>query len=66
MGPLVKGGETINYPCIKLAVNRLANFLVKVGFNIPLNDTTNAFKAYRRTVIDGCPSLPRPALQSPR
>jgi dolichol-phosphate mannosyltransferase len=23
-------------------------------FHIPLNDTTNAFKAYRRTVIDGC------------
>ena len=28
--------------------------LVRIGFNIPLNDTTNAFKAYRRTVIDGC------------
>ena len=35
-------------------VNRLANFLVRVGFNLELNDTTNAFKAYRRTVIDGC------------
>jgi dolichol-phosphate mannosyltransferase len=35
-------------------VNRLANFLVRIGFAIPLNDTTNAFKAYRRTVIDGC------------
>ena len=23
-------------------------------FGIPLNDTTNAFKAYRRTVIEGC------------
>ncbi|MFH1498616.1 MAG: glycosyltransferase family 2 protein [Verrucomicrobiota bacterium] len=50
----VKGGQIIDYPRIKLAVNRLANFLVKVGFNIPLNDTTNAFKAYRRTVLDGC------------
>ena len=27
---------------------------VRLGFNIPLNDTTNAFKAYRRTVLDGC------------
>ena len=50
----VKGGEVVDYPRVKLLVNRLANFLVRVGFAIPLNDTTNAFKAYRRTVIDGC------------
>ncbi len=50
----VKGGEVIDYPRVKLFVNRIANFLVRVGFAIPLNDTTNAFKAYRRTVIDGC------------
>lgn len=48
------GSEVIDYPRVKLFVNRIANFLVRVGFNIPLNDTTNAFKAYRRTVIDGC------------
>ncbi|HVU34610.1 MAG TPA: glycosyltransferase family 2 protein [Opitutaceae bacterium] len=48
------GSEVIDYPRLKLFVNRIANFLVRVGFNIPLNDTTNAFKAYRRTVIDGC------------
>lgn len=50
----VKGGHVIDYPRVKLLVNRLANFFVRIGFNIPLNDTTNAFKAYRRTVIDGC------------
>jgi len=50
----VKGGLVIDYPRVKLFVNRIANFLVRVGFNIPLNDTTNAFKAYRRTVIEGC------------
>ena len=50
----VAGGEVIDYPRIKLLVNRIANALVRIGFNIPLNDTTNAFKAYRRTVIDGC------------
>ena len=50
----VTGGKVIDYPRVKLFVNRIANFLVRVGFNIPLNDTTNAFKAYRRTVIDGC------------
>lgn len=50
----IKGGEVIDYPRVKLFVNRLANFLVRIGFNIALNDTTNAFKAYRRTVIEGC------------
>jgi len=50
----IKGGKVVDYPRTKLLVNRLANFLVRVAFNIPLNDTTNAFKAYRRTVIDGC------------
>jgi dolichol-phosphate mannosyltransferase len=48
------GSKVIDYPRVKLFVNRVANFLVRVGFHIALNDTTNAFKAYRRTVIDGC------------
>jgi len=56
----VPGAEVVDYPRVKLLVNRLANFLVRVGFNIPLNDTTNAFKAYRRTVIDGCRPLLAP------
>jgi dolichol-phosphate mannosyltransferase len=50
----IKGGRVTDYPWLKLFVNRLANFLVRICFAIPLNDTTNAFKAYRRTVIDGC------------
>lgn len=50
----VAGGRVVDYPRFKLFVNRIANALVRAGFNIPLNDTTNAFKAYRRTVIDGC------------
>ncbi|MES2695230.1 MAG: glycosyltransferase family 2 protein [Verrucomicrobiota bacterium] len=50
----VEGGQVIDYPRVKLFVNRLANFFVRIGFNLPLNDVTNAFKAYRRTVIDGC------------
>jgi dolichol-phosphate mannosyltransferase len=48
------GGGVIDYPRIKLAVNRLANFFIRMLFNIRLNDTTNAFKAYRKTAIDGC------------
>ncbi len=49
-----KGGGVIDYPWLKLRVNRLANFFIRVLFKIKLNDTTNAFKAYRKTVIDGC------------
>jgi len=56
----VKGGGVIDYPKIKLMVNRLANFFVRAMFRIKLNDTTNAFKAYRRTVIDGCRPLIAP------
>ncbi|MSU56574.1 MAG: glycosyltransferase family 2 protein [Pedosphaera sp.] len=56
----VKGGGVIDYPRIKLTVNRLANFFIRVIFGIKLNDTTNAFKAYRRTVIDGCRPLIAP------
>jgi dolichol-phosphate mannosyltransferase len=50
----VKGGGVIDYPWLKLRINRLANFFIRLLFNIKLNDTTNAFKAYRKTVIDGC------------
>ena len=49
-----KGGGVIDYPRVKLFLNRLANWFVKVLFQIRLNDTTNAFKAYRREVIEGC------------
>jgi len=50
----VRGGRVVDYPRLKLFVNRLANLFIKVLFHIPLNDTTNAFKAYRRSVIEGC------------
>lgn len=50
----VRGAEVVDYPRFKLFVNRLANLFIRGLFAIPLNDTTNAFKAYRRTVIDGC------------
>jgi dolichol-phosphate mannosyltransferase len=56
----IKGGGVIDYPKIKLFLNRLANFFLKVLFRIKLNDTTNAFKAYRREVIDGCQPLIAP------
>jgi dolichol-phosphate mannosyltransferase len=49
----MKGGGTIDYPPIKLFMNRLANTFVRLLFRHGLNDTTNAFKAYRKEVIDG-------------
>jgi dolichol-phosphate mannosyltransferase len=56
----IKGGGAINYPKLKLLLNRCSNLLLKIMFNIALNDTTNAFKAYRREVIDGCRPLISP------
>ena len=56
----MKGGGVIDYPKIKLVLNRMANLFIKIIFGVRLNDTTNAFKAYRRTVIDGCQPLIAP------
>ena len=56
----IKGGGVIDYPRIKLFLNRIANLFLKILFNIRLNDTTNAFKAYRKTVIEGCRPLISP------
>jgi len=50
----VKGGGVIDYPLSKLVINRGANLFLRRLFNVPLNDFTNAFKAYRRSVIEGC------------
>jgi dolichol-phosphate mannosyltransferase len=56
----IKGGGTIDYPWSKLVLNRVANKFLQLLFSINLNDTTNAFKAYRKTVIDGCRPLIAP------
>ena len=56
----IRGGGVIDYPKIKLFLNRLANFFLKVLFRVKLNDTTNAFKAYRKEVIEGCQPLIAP------
>jgi dolichol-phosphate mannosyltransferase len=56
----IKGGGVIDYPWLKLRLNRLFNRMIRILFRIRLNDTTNAFKAYRRTAIDGCRPLIAP------
>jgi dolichol-phosphate mannosyltransferase len=50
----VRGAGVVDYPRHKLILNRLANLFLRLMFRVPLNDFTNAFKAYRRTVIEGC------------
>jgi dolichol-phosphate mannosyltransferase len=49
----LRGGGVIDYPWLKLVLNRAFNFFIRVLFRVKLNDTTNAFKAYRRSVIQG-------------
>jgi dolichol-phosphate mannosyltransferase len=56
----IKGGAVYDYPRIKLLVNRMANFFIRILFAIKLNDTTNAFKAYRAEVIRGLRPLISP------
>ena len=46
-------GGVIDYLVIKLWINRLANLFIRSLFYYGLNDTTNAFKAYRREVMEG-------------
>jgi dolichol-phosphate mannosyltransferase len=46
------GGSANDYPRMKLMLNRIVNAGIRVLFQHGYNDTTNAFKAYRRYVID--------------
>lgn len=48
------GGGVTDYPKFKLIMNRLVNGFIRILFRHGLNDTTNAFKAYRKEAIDGC------------
>ena len=56
----IKGSKVHNYPKIKLLVNRLVNTMIRYAFRIEINDITNAFKIYRREVIEGCKPLISP------
>lgn len=49
----IKGGSVFDYPKHKLVLNRLFNWFIRLLFRHGLNDTTNAFKGYRRTTLDG-------------
>jgi dolichol-phosphate mannosyltransferase len=49
----IKNGKTIDYPIIKKIINRIANSIIKMAFGIKYNDTTNAFKMYKKQTIEG-------------
>ncbi|WP_026999052.1 glycosyltransferase family 2 protein [Eisenibacter elegans] len=49
----IKGGKTVDYPKLKKIINRLANFIVRVAVGMRYNDTTNAFKLYKRETMEG-------------
>ncbi len=48
----VRGASVRDYPKLKLYLNRLVNIFIRILFRHGYNDTTNAFKAYRREVIE--------------
>jgi dolichol-phosphate mannosyltransferase len=56
----VRGGGVIDYPRLKLFLNRIANKSLQLFFRIEHNDITNAFKGYRKTTIEGCRPLLAP------
>ena len=56
----IPGSKVIDYPRHKLWINRLANKFIKVLFRLDHNDITNAFKCYRRDVIEGIQPLLSP------
>jgi dolichol-phosphate mannosyltransferase len=48
-----KGGKVFDYPFVKKIINRIANRIIRMVMNIKYNDTTNAFKLYKKEVISG-------------
>lgn len=53
----VHGSTVTDYPTSKLVMNRIVNWGIRVLFRHGYNDTTNAFKAYRREVIESVQPL---------
>jgi len=50
----IKGSKVEHYPWMKLVFNRIVNRCVQFMFWTRFNDLTNAFKAYRTSVIRDC------------
>lgn len=48
-----KGGVVYDYPKTKKFINRFANLIVAMVIGMKYTDTTNAFKLYKRSTMDG-------------
>ncbi len=49
----IRGGATYDYPKHKYLINRFANTLIRLLLGMKYNDSTNAFKLYKKTTIQG-------------
>jgi dolichol-phosphate mannosyltransferase len=56
----IRGSKILDYPVHKLAINRIANWFIRLLFGLRYNDITNAFKCYRRQAIEGMQPLLSP------
>lgn len=56
----VKGAQLVDYPFLKLIINRIANLIIQLVIGIRYNDATNAFKLYKKNVIKGISPLLSP------
>lgn len=53
----IEPDSVLQYPLLRRIVNRLGNWWIMLLTGMPYNDTTNAFKAYSRHVLDGLDAL---------
>lgn len=53
----IKGSKVTAYPPVKLIVNRIGNFVIRSMFMSRHNDLSNAFKVYRRHVVESIKPL---------
>lgn len=49
----IRGGATYDYPKHKYLINRFANSLIRLLLGMSYNDSTNAFKLYKKNTILG-------------
>jgi dolichol-phosphate mannosyltransferase len=49
----MKGGKVVDYPTLKKVINRVANAIIRMMMRISYDDTTNAFKLYKRETMEG-------------
>ncbi|MDD9950650.1 MAG: glycosyltransferase family 2 protein [Zetaproteobacteria bacterium] len=48
-----RASRVVDYPKLKLFINRMANLFIQMVFGLRYNDVTNAFKLYKRETMIG-------------